>query len=232
LIQMKLDNMTHVQQFESMDELVSALLPAFKADKELHIGLSGGNSPVALYKAIAQFQTSHQSQFFYQVDERYVPAESDESNQRMIRETLIDPIRHNLGGFFSIDTSLPINEAVYKYSQAIETIPNQSFDIIVLGLGTDGHTASLFRGDTTLGDSNALVRHTINPTAPNPPVKDRITLSLHTIMRAKKIVLLVTSAAKWQLVESMLNDQPNTTTLPIHALLPHPNLEIMYAKTV
>ncbi len=232
LIQLIVHNMSPLQSFNTMQALIAPIIAELAATTgPLYIGLSGGNTPVPLYQAIAKADIDHARLFFYQVDERVVPPDDVRANQHMIRETLITPLTHSLGGFHYIDTTKPITEAVEKYTKEIEAIPNQTFDLIILGMGSDGHTASLFPGDTHIGQSTALVCHTINAAAPTPPVKDRITLSMHTLLRAKKLILLASGEDKLPIITALLNTKTPTIDFPASFLLTHPQLSILYAKT-
>ena len=111
----------------------------------INIALSGGSTPQEIYRSISKklsFMPFDNDLHFYQVDERYVPSTDKDSNQKMITETfasLLDLKLKNVH-FHFFDTSLPIKESLSKYTKELP----KNFDLTILGIGPDGHAASLF----------------------------------------------------------------------------------------
>jgi len=160
------------------------------------IALSGGSTPQEVYKKLPKDLAE-----FYQVDERYIPYDNSDSNQKMIRETL------NPENFHHFDTSLPISEAIEKYKQ---DLPEQ-FDLIILGVGTDGHTASLFP------DSPEFTEPIAHTQTIEHPIKDRLTITFPTILKAKNILVLL----KGQNKEGVIEKHPTKKLLPHRAIKVH-----------
>ncbi|OGJ62840.1 6-phosphogluconolactonase [Candidatus Peribacteria bacterium RIFCSPLOWO2_12_FULL_55_15] len=142
------------------------------------------------------------------VDERYVPPDHPESNQRMVRETLLQHLPLPEKNLTFPNTNLQIDACVADYARRLKALWKYRLpDLIILGMGTDGHIASLFPplSDLALGDT-CLVLHTRAPEGIGPPdARDRITLSLNAICAADKQVLLLQGEEKKRAWEEMLS---------------------------
>ncbi len=170
------------------------------------VALSGGNSPIPFYQKLAEQKDKFNwtKTFIFIVDERYVPFNHDDNNFKMIRENLLDIINIPETNLFPIKTNLPINESVIDYEKRIklffntDTIP--SFDIILLGIGNDGHTASLFPGNKVLNESKKFVA-----SVEDKKIKQkRITLTYPIINNAKNIIFLATGTNKAEVIKEII----------------------------
>ncbi len=184
------------------------------------IALSGGKTPLPVYQELNP-EDVERAEFFL-VDERMVPQEDADSNYGAIREALPEDALLQ-----PIDTLLSPRQAALRYQAALESIPGGKLDLAVLGLGRDGHTASLFPNDKEAHESTQTVIPTINPTAPNPPIRERITLTFNFLRRAKKILLLVSGSDKQAAVEELLHGSKTPLEFPAKNLLEHPELTIV-----
>ncbi len=126
----------------------------------------------------------------YVGDERIVPPDDPDSNQRLIRESLLDRIEP-VGSFQPMPTELPVAECVAAYQHVLsELVTGPGIDLIHLGMGPDGHTASLFPGASTLeAPPGELVAATEDPNGVNP--HPRLTLTLPAINSARLAVVTV-----------------------------------------
>ncbi len=215
---MELKTFTTEQDWiNSTIKYINNILTPYTLNLTSHISLSGGNTPKPIYQAMQKLPNIDQIRF-YQVDERYVPKNHEKSNYKMIQDTLHP--RH----FHFFDTTLPIDECLKKYEQEL---PNQ-LDISILGLGTDGHTASLFPNTPQLS-STKKVEHTILPnTKDNEVGKERLTLTFQEIMKSKNLILIVKGKEKKQILDDLLNSNKTIQELPAKKLLEHKNLTIHF----
>jgi len=151
----------------------------------------------------------------FPVDERMVPFDSPESNWGMLRELLFNPLDWPRSKRCFVESMGKY--ATEDYERLLRSVfhsPMPKFDLIFLGVGPDGHTASLFPGIAHLEDDASWVLRTQSP---NPP-KDRITLGMGVISRAKQVVIIVVGADKRRVVEAMFKGDE---TLPIVRVLKH-----------
>lgn len=169
----------------------------------VHIALSGGETPRRAYGALSA--VPYRSGFpwgavhFWQVDERFVPPDDPRSNRRMIREALLDPAGVPPERFHGVDTALPDPAAAAaKYEAEFrKAFPGASrglprLDAVVLGLGEDGHTASLFPGAAPEASGKELFL----PAAGGDPPLPRVTMSLPLINAAACVLFLVQGERK------------------------------------
>lgn len=168
------------------------------------IGLSGGSTPRALHGMLAsEFGEAipwDSVQVFWG-DERWVPADHPASNARMARETLLSRVPIPEGQVFAIPTDGETPEAdARRYEQMLRTaFPGATWpawDLLLLGIGDDGHTASLFPGTPALTETERWVAVGNAPVEP----RERITLTLPAINAAREAWFLVTGQSKRELV--------------------------------
>jgi 6-phosphogluconolactonase len=139
----------------------------------------------------------------YVGDERIVPPDDEDANQRLIRESLLDRVG-GAGSFHPWDTTLPVDECVAAYQRVIsDLVTGPGIDLIHLGMGPDGHTASLFEGSPALDAApGELVAASEDPSGTNP--HPRLTLTLPVINSARLAVFTVSGASKAPAVAALL----------------------------
>lgn len=196
------------------------------------VGLSGGKTPKAVYEKLGvRYQVLGvrfwKNVHFFLVDERYVPPDHPESNQRMVRETLLktchaEPVE-------APDTSLPLADCVADYARRLKALWKDHLpDLIVLGMGTDGHIASLFPPltDLALGDERCVL-HTRAPEGIGPPAaRDRISLSLNALCAAGRQVLLLQGTEKRRTWEEMMASPEDERRWPLKRVIATGNLTV------
>ena len=183
-----------------------AVLEAFAArpGPRCALVLSGGPTAKACYEQLATAGGVDWSVVDVFVgDERVVPPDDDDANQRLIKEALLDPVG-GVGSFSPMPTVGPVGECVAAYQRTMsDLVTGSGIDLIHLGMGPDGHTASLFPGAPTLdAEPGVLVAATEDPNGVNP--HPRLTLTLPAINSARTAVFTVAGASKADAVAALL----------------------------
>lgn len=170
--------------------------------------LSGGETPKTLYHLLAtkyREAIDWQHIHLYWGDERYVPHDDPSSNYWMARETLTDHVPIPEENVHPIETTFDNPEVAAKaYAAIVNT--EMPFDLILLGLGDDGHTASLFPGPEFDPNDERLV---IVTDSPKPPAT-RISLTIRAINASQNVFFLVSGRNKRDALENVLNDRKST----------------------
>ena len=180
-------------------ELIAARLAALFADRErVSLMLSGGNTPRAVYNVLAVPPLASRLPWervdFYFGDERAVPREDPESNYDMARRALFDPLGASPGQVFRMEADdFDIEAAAERYAALLP----ESIDLVLLGVGADGHTASLFPGQPALDETG---RRVVVVRGPKPPVL-RLTVTPPVLVEAGEIVVLAAGSDKAEAVQ-------------------------------
>jgi 6-phosphogluconolactonase len=172
------------------------------------VALSGGSSPIPLFRRLAESAPVSgidwgKAHVFW-VDERCVPPDHPDSNFRLAHEFLLSripapgPVVHRIAGELPPEEAARACEADLARSFPGSGLPR--FDMVWLGLGSDGHTASLFPGSDLLG----FAGRTAVPVTVTGPKHPRVTLTLPVINNARHVVFLVTGSAKAGIVAEIL----------------------------
>nr|WP_319399438.1 6-phosphogluconolactonase [uncultured Carboxylicivirga sp.] len=208
--------------FESKEAIARYLAEYIKKElqqkEELYIALSGGSTPKAIFKLWSEEYAKEidwSSIKFFWGDERCVPPTDIESNFGMTKEYLFDHVGTKGINIFRVKGELPAEEALQDYITTIqENIPIENnhprFDIMLLGMGDDGHTASIFPHQIKLWDEESIC------TLAQHPVSGQIRVSLtgNTINNAEKIFFLVTGTNKAEKVDEIINQKGNFEKYP------------------
>lgn len=211
---------------KSVEAIETFLRKRFQERRILRVALSGGGSPIPVYQALARSKKIDWSRIqLFLVDERYVPPNSRDSNYGMIEKALVEPAG-NVRKFYSYNTKKPIPEIVTQYQQLLLQHEAPLFDLVILGLGEDGHTASLFPHAAALHEKRELVVHTQKPDSINP--QDRLTLTFPAILSSEKIVFLVQGKNKASVLERWQSGRATLDDLPAIGVLGHPDIEVFY----
>ncbi|MBI3901798.1 MAG: 6-phosphogluconolactonase [Nitrosomonadales bacterium] len=166
-----------------------------------HIVLAGGTTPRRVYELLRQTNTDWAAWHIYFGDERCLPPDHAERNSRMAAQAWLDHVAIPKAQIHPIQAETGAEAAAAAYTQTLRGI--DSFDLVLLGLGEDGHTASLFPHHAwgTMPDSPAaLAVHD----APKPP-PDRVSLSARRLSAAQQVIFLVTGESKRQAIRDWRN---------------------------
>ena len=164
------------------------------------IALTGGSTPARAYELAAALEPDWSAASVWWSDERCVPPDDERSNYALVKRTLLDRIErepevHRIRG------ELAPADAAAAYEREIEGV---DLDLLLLGLGPDGHIASLFPGSPQLLERQRLV--TSGPAGLEPFV-DRVTLTVPALLSAGRIIFLVTGEAKADAVTRAFRDE-------------------------
>lgn len=213
-----------INVFKSAEESLASLA-AFFADTakqaidargRFTVALSGGNSPKILHKMLVanyRDKVEWEKVYFFLGDERDVPLDDERSNFLMCKQTLLDPLGIEPSHAFPVQTSLGAEEAAKDYtSKLIEFFDGESatFDLIILGLGDNSHTASLFPHTSVLHDESASVQGLyIDEVKMN-----RITFTAPLINLAHHIAFMVYGEGKAEAVKHIIEDDRDIENYP------------------
>lgn len=190
------------------EEIQASIHDALELNNSCSLVLAGGSTPSSIYRILGRPSKDSPIDWsqlnLFLSDERWVPAESEHSNYRMIRETLLSQTVGGKPVTFPVNTSLgSVDEAARDYSAQIAKClgSNQPcFDIVLLGVGEDGHTASLFPGESDMRETNDIciaVDRGSNGGA-------RVSLSMRTLLNAKRVIFMVKGEGKAEIVRKIL----------------------------
>ena len=171
------------------DELVAA------ARSGRAIALTGGRTPGRAYELSAEREPDWSPASLWWGDERCVPPDDERSNFRLARETLLDRLEAMPREVQRIRGELGAEEAAQEYDDLLARV---TLDVVLLGIGPDGHAASLFPNETTLDERE---RRAIPAEAKLEPFVDRVTMTVPVLCSAPAVVFIVTGEEKAEAVE-------------------------------
>lgn len=201
---------------EAAGRFVEATCRAIREHGRVAVALSGGTTPRRLYSLLAQpsyvYAVDWSRVYVFFADERFVPSDDPDSNFLLVRETLLDHVPVPPGNVHPMPIAGGTPEiCAARYAETLQTFfgaPLPRFDLVLLGMGPDGHTASLFPGRPDHSDSVAAVHDAPKP----PPV--RLTLTLDAINRADRVMFLVSGADKAGMVRTVFEGGEPGASLP------------------
>ena len=186
------------------------------ANDRFTVALSGGSSPKKLHELlVSEYRDTidWDKVYFFFGDERDVPLTDSQSNYLMAKQTLFDPLEIDPSHVFAVQTNLGAEEAAKAYTLNLINFfdgHNACFDLVILGLGDNSHTASLFPHTSVLTDESASIQALyIDEVKMN-----RITFTAPLINNAHHIAFLVYGAGKAEAVKHILEDNKNIQEYP------------------
>ncbi len=211
---------------ELADKIVTMADQAAKLGQMFSLFLSGGSTPKALYQYLASDPVKSQIDWrgveLYFGDERCVPPDSELSNYRMALQTLISKVPIPPDNVYRMKGELDPQEAARAYGQMLqENFFDEGPDMLLLGMGDDGHTASLFPHTPALNETKhrCVANHVPYDYIPKG-TEWRITLTYPFINRSREVAILVTGASKAKRIEEVLMGDEDIQRLPIQGVKP------------
>lgn len=197
------------------NRIVTAARQAITARGDFTLALSGGTTPLEVYAQLVRMadQLDWQNVFLFWGDERCVPPDHPDSNFGQARPLLVDSLPIPRENVFRILGELEPATAARDYEEMLTAFfhnEQKSLDLVLLGLGEDGHTASLFPGSPALEISDRWVSETIHPATGQP----RITLTFPAINQSREILFLVTGAGKAEVAAEVIQRPEASPQLP------------------
>jgi 6-phosphogluconolactonase len=199
-------------------ELLARLTDLQAAGREPQIALTGGSIADAVHREVARLSASTEVDWSQVVvwwgDERFVEPASDDRNERQARESflnLVDVDPAKIHPMPSTETAADVDEGAAAYGEEVRMYGSGGFDILMLGVGPDGHVASLFPGFPQLDvDDRVAVGVTDSP----KPPPERISLTFSVLNRAGSVWFLVNGLDKAAAVARALSDDTNSHDCP------------------
>jgi 6-phosphogluconolactonase len=206
------------------EELICLVSESAFRKKPLTVALSGGSTPELLFSLLGENSPESvpwEYVHFFWGDERCVPADSQESNYGMARRKFLEKIEIPSGNIHRIRGEAdPEEEAVRYSSEIVDNTRKRDgwpvFDLILLGLGEDGHTASIFRRNIELLESEKICETALHPVT----LQKRITITGRVINNSDSVVFLVTGRNKAEIIQKILHNNPVSENYPAASIAP------------
>ena len=225
-------NRFNISVFDTAEQLAVAAAKRFvECAREFHgtlerfsVALAGGNTPRRVYELLATARFKNRIDwpqvYLFFGDERSVPPDHPESNYRTVYESLISQVPIPPKNVHRIVGEGNPNENARAYENQLRTffagLSWPRFELVLLGMGEDGHTGSLFPNSAALQEMSRWVV----PTKNEQSGQDRITLTVPVFNHARHVTFLVTGKKKAQRLKEVLRPEPGSGQLPAQAIKP------------
>ncbi|HEY4134604.1 MAG TPA: 6-phosphogluconolactonase [Alphaproteobacteria bacterium] len=214
----ELPNLQALQK-AALQRILDAAARAIATRQAFHIVLSGGNTPRPIYQMLRLQKTDWSAWHVYFGDERAAPRDDKERNSQMAKETWLDHVPIPAPQVHVIPAEQGAAHAAAAYAEVLRHVGD--FDLVLLGLGEDGHTASLFPGhDWGAAPESPDVLAVFN--APKPP-PERVSLSARRLTQAQAVLFIVEGDAKAAAVAQWHAGSP----LPASAIRPAAGVDVL-----
>jgi len=204
--------------------ILSIIEKAVDSQDHCTVALSGGSTPKAIYDKMVslqnEFDINWRRVFFFWGDERMVPGDSPDNNALMAQNHLLDHLPVPSSNIFPFRTELSLEAAASdmeeKLRNHLDVLSTNSLDLVLLGLGDDGHTLSLFPGSYSLKVRDQWVYGYYV----NPVLGERLTLLPELVNNADQTIFLVRGSSKANMVKKVLYSRHDVDTTPAQAIAP------------
>lgn len=207
-------------------DICQLLLEAIEQKGHANLCVSGGRTPAGLFAQLSEREIDWSRVNICLADERWVKTSSRDSNEKTLRETLLNS--HAEKARF-----IPLKQGIEADRRTLDDIEQQireahafPFDVLTLGMGEDGHTASLFpSGDEIYEVMRADNPHLLGKVVPKTAPYDRVTFTAAALMQSRKVYLHIIGAIKLDVLRKA-EEGDNAVEMPIRAFLHNPDLDM------
>jgi 6-phosphogluconolactonase len=190
----------------AITRILQAADVAIKTQGSFYIVLAGGSTPKAVYQLLSEQQADWANWHIFHNDDRCLPVDHNDRNSKMARDAWLSKVAIPENQIHDIPAELGNVEGAKVYAETLKDV--RTFDLVILGLGEDGHTASLFPNQVVDNSADAVPVFD----APKPPA-DRITISQSRLNQTHEVLFLVTGAGKQEAVDHWRNGVAIPATL-------------------
>ncbi len=199
----------------AVKRILAAADAAVKARGQFLVVLAGGSTPKTVYELLSKENADWANWHVFHNDDRCLPADNSERNSLMARLAWLNHVAIPETQIFDIPAELGNIEGAKAYAEILKNVG--AFDLVILGLGEDGHTASLFPNQ--LVNNSALAVPVFD--APKPPA-ERITMSQNRLNNTLEVMFLVTGAGK----QDAVNNWRNGVAIPATLIAPASGVDV------
>ena len=212
-------NIKVFNDYIEIGDFVRSVITEDAVNENINMVLSGGNTPRSIYALLSEYKKPFipwEKIKFYWGDERCVPPDNQSSNYLMVKEALFDKIHPAKDRICRIRGENDPDFEKERYKQVVISNTKGIFDLMFLGLGTDGHTASIFPNQMHLLTSEKVCEKAVHPDSG----QIRITLTGPILNASRKILFLVTGSEKSQVVYDILHQKGEWEKYPASHIKP------------
>jgi len=226
-------NLPTFHTFQNQNEWITAVIQEtiknIPANSPFSFAFSGGTTPIPIYQKLSQEKLPWENSMIFQVDERFIGPENPESNQKLIQDNFVQYFPHFPGKIHYFDTpdKSTWEESALKYDHLLKELDPQ-IDVCFLGVGEDGHIASLFPNGPEILETE---KYATTSETNIYPVWKRLTMTFPIILRSKKIVLLLRGNGKREVLEELQNGTKFWEESPVKKLLEHKNCHVFFLSS-
>jgi len=200
-------------------QILKSAEQAIAARGKFKLVLAGGSTPEKVYRLLSKANADWSNWYIYYGDERCLPADHADRNSLMATSAFLEKVAIPDAQIFTIPAELGPEPAAKKYQQIVASaLP---FDMVLLGMGEDGHTASLFPGHQH--QEEELAHAVYN--SPKPP-PERVSISAKALSNTQQLIFLITGANKHEAVKNWRSGQD----LPVATIVPENPIDIYIDK--